>query len=266
MGKVLMPVRSEQSAANLATFGDYYDKSPWWFRWRYDTQIKRKTCLALLRSLDIEMSGKNVFDLGFGSGDLILSFQRANSLYGLEISQSAVARAMKFAGERGFPKYTFTLYDGQGPIPLPSDEIDVAIASHVLEHMENLDRCLSEIYRILKPGGAFVVLIPVNERFTDPHHVHTFTMESCKHLCAEHGFGFHFGFENELLFYLVEKMYRRNEGKRWGAIDNARRLIFNVATAPLPFWLSRLLDRSIGCASKLPPRQAALAFTKESNR
>lgn len=49
------------------------------------------------------------------------------------------------------------------PIPENDSQYDIVTAIHVLEHMsnaENFELCLTEIYRILKPGGTFICICP----------------------------------------------------------------------------------------------------------
>ena len=38
--------------------------------------------------------------------------------------------------------------------------IDVVICNHLLEHVEDDGKALSEIYRILRPGGWGIILVP----------------------------------------------------------------------------------------------------------
>lgn len=38
-------------------------------------------------------------------------------------------------------------------MPLDDESYDVIMANHILEHVENLDKALKEIYRVLKKGG-----------------------------------------------------------------------------------------------------------------
>lgn len=45
-------------------------------------------------------------------------------------------------------------------MPLPNDEFDVVICSETIEHIEDPSTAISEIFRILKPGGAIVMTIP----------------------------------------------------------------------------------------------------------
>ncbi|MDR0790654.1 MAG: class I SAM-dependent methyltransferase [Bacteroidales bacterium] len=47
-------------------------------------------------------------------------------------------------------------------IPLADESFDVVMANHILEHVEDLDKALNEIYRVLKTGGRAILLSPVN--------------------------------------------------------------------------------------------------------
>jgi predicted SAM-dependent methyltransferase len=41
------------------------------------------------------------------------------------------------------------------------DDIDFIICSHVLEHIEDDNKAISEIYRVLKPGGVAIMIVPI---------------------------------------------------------------------------------------------------------
>lgn len=259
-----MNVAADVTRINIETFDQYYNKPAWWFRWRYDTQIKKKTCFALLKKLNIDWSNKKIFELGFGSGDILFSFPRSCEISGVELSASAVEQAKARAKKNGYTRYTFSSLDNGGTLPLSDLSVDLVIASHVLEHVPDEIETLKEIFRVLKVGGAFIVLIPVNERFEDPHHVRKFSFESCKSLCEQKGFSFLFGFQNELMFYMVEKLYWNRTKKAWGIKANVARVLFNILAAPLPFWFCKLLDGVLEKVTGLPPRQAALLFNKKT--
>jgi SAM-dependent methyltransferase len=57
-------------------------------------------------------------------------------------------------------------------IPYAENTFDVILCSHVLEHIPDDHQAMGELYRILKPGGWALVLVPFDperaETFEDP--------------------------------------------------------------------------------------------------
>jgi SAM-dependent methyltransferase len=53
-------------------------------------------------------------------------------------------------------------------LDLADASIDVLITAHVLEHVPDTDASLSEIYRVLSPGGRMLLQVPVGQATTAP--------------------------------------------------------------------------------------------------
>lgn len=53
-------------------------------------------------------------------------------------------------------------------IDLPDASLDVILTPHVLEHVPDTDKALSEMYRVLKPGGRALIAVPVPQALTAP--------------------------------------------------------------------------------------------------
>jgi SAM-dependent methyltransferase len=49
-------------------------------------------------------------------------------------------------------------------IPMADESFDVIMANHILEHVDNLDKALSEVYRVLKKGGCAILISPINPK------------------------------------------------------------------------------------------------------
>jgi SAM-dependent methyltransferase len=45
-------------------------------------------------------------------------------------------------------------------IPLPTETLDAAFLIEVLDHVSDVDRCLAELRRVLKPGGKAYISVP----------------------------------------------------------------------------------------------------------
>ena len=57
-------------------------------------------------------------------------------------------------------------------IPLDKDQYDVIFCNHVMEHVDDDHQCMSELHRIMKPGGWGILQVPIdynrNETYEDP--------------------------------------------------------------------------------------------------
>ena len=52
----------------------------------------------------------------------------------------------------------FDLHD----IPLEDNRFDVVFCNHVLEHVEDANQCIKELYRVMKPGGWGIMQVPLD--------------------------------------------------------------------------------------------------------
>lgn len=249
---------------NIQMYDTYYQKPDWWFRFRYDTQVKRKTCLYLLQRIRRPMHNQRVLEIGFGSGAVLFSFDRSCEIHGLEISRSAVARAEQKAEQRGYKEARFRIAEND-LLPYPDEYFDVVIASHVIEHVQDDSGLLQEIRRTLQKDGVAVILIPINENYDDPNHLHRYTSENFLEIAKRNGLVPVYQMENELLFHWVEKFYFEKYSERWKVVGPLIAMLFNFPTAVLPFWMYQFIDKAM-IRLGWKPRQVACVLVKtESN-
>jgi SAM-dependent methyltransferase len=100
--------------------------------------------------------GETVLDLGSGGGiDVILSARRvgpAGTAYGVDMTDEMLALAMQNARDAGVANVHF-LKGVIEDIPLPADSVDVVISNCVINLSTDKAAVLTEIARVLKPGG-----------------------------------------------------------------------------------------------------------------
>ncbi len=100
--------------------------------------------------------GETVLDLGSGGGiDVILSAKRVGETgiaYGLDMTDEMLALARQNAQDAGIRNAIF-LKGVIEEIPLPADSVDVVISNCVINLSVDKPAVLTEIARVLKPGG-----------------------------------------------------------------------------------------------------------------
>jgi len=89
-----------------------------------------------------------LLDIGFGAGNILEAAEEKEwEVFGQEVSKPAVDQAT----ERGYKVFHGDLTEAA----YPDNYFDVVTASEILEHLPNPENVLSEIVRILRPGGLF---------------------------------------------------------------------------------------------------------------
>jgi SAM-dependent methyltransferase len=56
-------------------------------------------------------------------------------------------------------------------LPVDDDSLDLVVAFDVLEHIPDHDAAVSEVHRVLRPGGRFLVAVPADPRLWSEHDV-----------------------------------------------------------------------------------------------
>lgn len=97
---------------------------------------------------------KKVLDMGCRDGILTRHFIEQNEVTGLDIDKLALEDCKKNLNIE-------TIWaDFSLQIPLPTSSFDVVVAGEVIEHLPYPEIIISEVSRILKPGGLFIGSVP----------------------------------------------------------------------------------------------------------
>lgn len=138
----------------------------------FDNEPRRRKAKTLLKVcqdfLDTEdLSKLRLLDVGSSSG-IIDDFLADYFEYvaGIDIDEPAVAYAQQKFDK---PNLHFATGDAMN-LAQPDVSVDVVVCSHVYEHVPNPEKMVTEIYRVLKPGG--ICYFSGNNRvmYMEPHH------------------------------------------------------------------------------------------------
>ena len=119
-----------------------------------------------------------VLDIATGTGDLAISLAKtgAKRIVGLDLSEGMLAVGReKIADEKLTGKIEMIQGDSEA-LPFEDNSFDAITVAFGVRNFENLEKGLSEIFRVLKKGGIFVILetsVPTKFPFKQGYNFYT---------------------------------------------------------------------------------------------
>lgn len=137
-----------------------------------------------------------ILDLGCGNGQF--SYALFNKITaGIDLSHRCLLAAKKL------DIYDILLLADARELPFPNDSFKTVLCNCTLEHISNPEKCITEVNRVLKRGGKFIITVP-SEFFDDLllircrgyaekknevlAHINMYTLETWRNLLAASGF------------------------------------------------------------------------------
>lgn len=126
-------------------------------RWEFKLVIDLVKRLANNQKLD----NIKVFEAGCGDGRFLVELKNLGcECYGIDINPNGVAKAKQF----GLNVFNDTL---TGDFSKRfENRFDIIFAFHILEHIDNLGDFISNLNKIIKPGGFLILSTPNPERLS----------------------------------------------------------------------------------------------------
>jgi arsenite methyltransferase len=112
----------------------------------------------ILSTLNLQPD-ERILDIGSGHGLLVEDMAAVvgpnGSICGVDVSEAMISLSKKQCSH--LPQVELREGDATS-LPYNNDEFDAAVSTQVYEYIEDIDTCLTELYRVLKPGGRALVL------------------------------------------------------------------------------------------------------------
>lgn len=119
--------------------------------------IWRKKALKLLKTLQ----PKHMLDVATGTGDFAIMANRLlqpNHITGIDISEGMLTFGRKKIARLGLENKIALQAGDSETISFPDQTFDAITVAFGVRNFENLEKGLSEMRRVLKPGGKLVIL------------------------------------------------------------------------------------------------------------
>ena len=102
--------------------------------------------------------GKTLLEVGCGAGIDLVRFARAGAIVtGIDLSATAIDLARKNLTQNGL-NVDLSVMNGEA-MQFPDNHFEVVYAHGVLQYTANIEKLLSEIHRVLKPGGEAIMMV-----------------------------------------------------------------------------------------------------------
>lgn len=152
-------VMQKKQSPELHPLADQMERKLWWYKGRR----------AIIQSLFWEKTGKNpqppknlqdpknpqppkILSVGCGTGAEIEFLQKFGDVTALDVDDESI----KYCQNKGFNVIKSDINQNN----LPAHSYDVIFAMDVLEHIQDDQKAVQEIHRLLKPQGHLVITVP----------------------------------------------------------------------------------------------------------
>ena len=131
-----------------AAGGEFVPRTSRGRRWKY------KALAMLIKYWQRRRDKIRLLEVGCGQGDLLSTVQHESRFEatGIDLAEGPLG----YAQSQGLDVHRSDLESMQ----LDADSFDMVVALHVMEHVQNPERFIAEIRRVLKPGGHFFAVMP----------------------------------------------------------------------------------------------------------
>jgi ubiquinone/menaquinone biosynthesis C-methylase UbiE len=104
--------------------------------------------------LDFSLKNKNLLDIGCGFGkDLVYYKQNGAKVFGIDVSKKMIQLAKENTGLENLSVQDYAKTNFESAF------FDVVVSRYALQYKKDLKKTFSEIHRILRKGGVFILLV-----------------------------------------------------------------------------------------------------------
>ena len=180
---------------DLALYDTTYrvEDEHWWFAGRraivfseLDRVVNQERGIKDALSLSDMKPRHRILDLGCGTGRNLVELEKFGGSVGLDVE----SKALSYCRERG---RDMLVQASAESLPFRSTSFDLVIALDLLEHLDDDIESARDVWRILQPGGQFILFVPAYRWLWGPqddvsHHRRRYTPQRLNAVLHQAGF------------------------------------------------------------------------------
>ncbi len=231
-----------------------FDNYQNWWDWYKNTEQRVQHYVKHLEEYLPEVSKLRILDLGCGAGGVCVSLaNRNNRVVGLDLDKKLInlTKINVSDSEDYFPPnggVSEILSSGTN-LPFEDETFDLVICNDVIEHLDEQEELIREIYRVLKIGGYLYLTTP-NKRYPIESHTGIFGITLLPKPLADvfirmSGLGTSFpvklvSYESLIRLILLVKFQSVINSKKWDKYSPNSRLIRAIRKVRVLEWIFNL--------------------------
>lgn len=147
--------KKEQVTQMFDTISKEYDGLNRVISFGIDIKWRKKVVAIVAKS-----QPNRILDIATGTGDLAINLAetKAEEIIGLDISDGMLEVGRKKIAEKNLGNKIKMILGDSENLPFEDNSFDAITVAFGVRNFENLEKGLSEILRVLKPNGTFVIL------------------------------------------------------------------------------------------------------------
>ena len=147
--------KKEQVAKMFDTISGNYDNLNRIISFGIDIKWRKKVLAIVKKS-----NPKTILDIATGTGDLAILMTETNAekIIGLDISAGMLEVGQEKINSKGLNKTIEMVLADSENMPFEDNYFDAITVAFGVRNFENLEKGLTEILRVLKPNGVFIIL------------------------------------------------------------------------------------------------------------
>ena len=170
--------------------------------------------LRVLRRAGLVLDRAELIDYGFGAGTFYRYCPQDSRLFGVEQDPVVCQEVAAMLASRGYQSLDLRPIEIERwkEHPLLARRYDLFLCSHVLEHLPDPVDFLKAVRSCVKPGGAFLGLVPINERAENPHHLQKVDRPVVEKWASDAGYEVVYYEENDPFRYWAQPLFTVDSG------------------------------------------------------
>jgi ubiquinone/menaquinone biosynthesis C-methylase UbiE len=149
--------REFQEGSLYNQWRNIYDGDTFWSKW---AAHRMEEVVNSIDRISVESSRDLAMDIGVGAGRILEALaSRGFTTYGADFSIGMIQNCRELIAKKGKSRISGFIASDVENLPIRNDSLDLLTCMGVFEYLKNDQKGMSELFRVLKPGGHAILVV-----------------------------------------------------------------------------------------------------------